>query len=326
MKIYIPATPAPEDLRHLTDNLDERLSIFTGDTIPDEYHVLVTGRPSEAQLQASPCLHTLLIPFAGLPTVTREQMRDYPNITIYNLHHNKVTTGEMALSLLFACARQLIPAHNRFRQHDWTPRYAPLQQVILYQKTVLILGYGSIGQYIAPVLKALGMNVLGIRRTQSDSDNGIYTLDSLHDLLPKADVLMVTIPATDETTGLLGETEFDLLPDNAIVVNVGRAGVIDQQAFYDALKSGKLHAGASDVWYHYPSGNLEPPFDDKNMTVAPADVPFHELDNMVMSPHRAGAFGNADVERMRYTRMAELMNQLAKGEHLPNRVDLDRGY
>lgn len=327
MNIHISRDMSETSIQILRDHLDAGITFTTDDDpLPDDFHVLIAGRPSEEQLQASPNLHTLLIPFAGLPAETRERMTNYPDIAIYNLHHNNITTGEMALALLFACARQLIPAHNTFRQHDWTSRYLPLQQVILYQKTVVILGYGSIGQYIAPVLTALGMNVIGVRRTNPDPDNGIYTMDSFYDLLPKANVLMVALPATDETTGLLGEREFALLPENAIVVNVGRGPVIQQEAFYHALKSGKLHAGASDVWYHYPQGNLEPPFGDDVKEVAPADVPFHELDNMVMSPHRGGAFDNEDVERMRYTNIASLMNKLARGETLPNRVDLSRGY
>jgi len=326
MKIYIPRTPDADSLHLLRNHLDKGITVTTGEDIPDDFHVIVAGRPSDEQLQASSHLHTLLIPFAGLPAETSERMVNYPDVAIYNLHHNNITTGQMALALLLACARQLIPAHNQFRQHDWSSRYLPLEQIMLYQKTALILGYGSIGQYIAPVLTALGLDVIGIRRTQADPDNGIYTLDSLHDLLPKADVLMVTLPATDETTGLLGAHEFDLLPDKAIVVNVGRGAVIQQEAFYNALKSGKLHAGASDVWYDYPMGIQDPPFDEDITNHPPADMPFHELDNMIMSPHRGGAFGNADVERMRYARIAELMNRLARGESLPNRVDLSQGY
>lgn len=326
LNIYIPDAPTPEELARLTSQLDAGIHVAVGETLPDDFHVLIAGRPTADLLNASPNLHTLLIPFAGLPDVTRQIMRDYLQITVYNLHHNNIATAEMALALIFACARQLIPAHNTFRHNDWSTRYAPLPQVILHGKTTLILGYGSIGQHVAPVLKALGMRVLGIRRSQSDPDNGIYTMGSLHDLLPQANVLLCTLPATDETTGLIGAREFELLPDSAIVVNVGRGIVIDQQAFYEALKSRKLHAGASDVWYHYPNAEEFRKTSDGVTDLAPSDVPFGELDNMIMSPHRAGAFGNPDVERFRYNRIAELMNQLAKGEPLPNRVDLDRGY
>lgn len=326
MKIYIPRIPDDDSLSLLRQHLDEGITVAVGDDIPDDYHVIIDGRPTDEQLQASPNVHTVIIPFAGLPTETRTLMANYPNIAVYNLHHNNITTGEMALALLFACARQLIPVHNEFRQNDWTSRYLPLPQVVLYQKTVVILGFGSIGQYLAPILRAMGMTVIGVRRTNPDPEQGIYTLDHLHEVLPKANVLLVALPATDETANLLGEQEFDLLPDKAIVVNVGRAAVIQQEAFYNALKSGKLHAGASDVWYHYPGGKPTPPFGGDITDCAPADVPFHELDNMVMSPHRGGAFGNEDVEQMRYTRIAELMNMLARGETLPNRVYLDKGY
>lgn len=325
LNVYIPQTPPNSDLMLLTNHLDDGILLYIGEDAPDDYHVLITGRPTKAQLDLSGNLHTLVIPFAGLPAGTRELMRGYPEITVYNLHHNAVATGEMALALLFACARLLVPADREFRQHDWTCRYAPSPQVVLAQKTVLILGYGSIAKSISPALKAMGMNVLGVRRTAADPDQGIYTLDSLHELLPKAQVLLVTLPATDETSGLLGKDEFDLLPDGAIVVNVGRAQVIDQHAFYDTLKSGKLHAGASDVWYHYPDATRA----DSNTNTPPADAPFHKLDNMIMSPHRAGAFGNTDVEQARYASIARLLNLLGSGasdHHLPTKVDLGRGY
>ncbi len=325
LNIYIPQSPPNSELMYLTNHLDDGILLNTGEDVPDDYHVLITGRPTKAQLDASGNLHTLVIPFAGLPAETRELMRDYPDVAVYNLHHNAVVTGEMALALLFACARLLVPADRKFRQHDWTSRYEPSPQVMLDKKTVLILGYGSIAKSISPVLKAMGMHVLGIRRSAAKSDEGIYTLDSLHELLPKAQVLLVTLPATDETAGLLKKDEFDLLPDGAIVVNVGRAQVINQHAFYDALKSGKLHAGASDVWYHYPDAKRA----DSKTNTPPADAPFHELDNMIMSPHRAGAFGNTDVEQARYTSIAKLINRLGSGasdDDLPNRVDLERGY
>lgn len=325
LNIYIPQTPPNSDLMYLTNHLDDGILLYVGEGAPDDYHVLITGRPTKAQLDASDDLHTLVIPFAGLPAETRELMRSYPDVAVYNLHHNAVATGEMALALLLACARMLVPADRKFRQHDWTSRYEPPPQVVLDKKTVLILGYGSIAKSISRVLKAMGMNVLGVRRSEAEPGQGIYTLESLHELLPQAQILLVTLPATDETADLLGKDEFDLLPDGAIVVNVGRASVIDQYAFFDALKSGKLHAGASDVWYHYPDAKRA----DSKTNTPPADAPFHELDNMIMSPHRAGAFGNTDVEQARYASIAKLMNLLECGADtadLPNRVDLERGY
>jgi phosphoglycerate dehydrogenase-like enzyme len=129
---------------------------------------------------------------------------------------------------------------------------------------------------------------------------------------------MCTLPLTDQTRGLIGEKEISLLPDHAILVNIGRGPVVDQGALYHALKDGKLHSAGIDVWYNYP------PDEDARANTPPADYPFHELDNIVMSPHRGG--GAAEVEVLRMTHLAELLNAVARGGPVPNKVDLEAGY
>ena len=190
----------------------------------------------------------------------------------------------------------------------------------LYGKTALLLGYGAVGQTLAPMLRALGMELRIVRRHQPDPDRHIYTTADLPALLPEAHAVLVCLPGTPETQHLLGTPELFSLPRGAIVINVGRAEVIDQYAVYGALKSGHLHAAGQDVWYSYP-GTLE-----GRVLHPPAEVPFHELDNMVMSPHRAGGVKNEDVERSRMQALAAMLNAAAHGEPLPHRVDLDRGY
>ncbi len=325
LSVYIPNTPTKSELNYLSNHLSGITALLTGKNTPDVFHVLVTGRPTREQLETSTSLHTLIIPFAGLPADTRELMKNYPHIKIYNSHHNAIATGEMALTLMFACARLIIPADKSFRKQDWSSRYQPSPQIILNQKNALILGYGSIAKSITPALKALGMNVTGIRRSKNNPEKNIYTPEYLHQLLPHTHILIVTLPATDETTGIINKKEFELLPKGAIVINVGRAQVIDQHAFYNALKTKHLHAGASDVWYHYPSS--EKP--NSKINTHPADAPFHELNNIVMSPHRAGAFGNHDVEKARYAFIANLINLIADNKNnpqLPPPVCLETGY
>jgi len=146
----------------------------------------------------------------------------------------------------------------------------------------------------------------------------VHTSEHLHQLLPQANVLMVTLPLTEETRGIIGQDELKLLPPDAIVVNVGRGPVIDQEALYFTLKEGALHSAGIDVWYNYP---LDP---ESRGNTPPADFPFHELDNVVMSPHRGG--GAKDVEILRMSHLAQLLNAAAKGKPLPNQVDLSLGY
>lgn len=308
----------------LLDNLDPEIHLQTGEQIPQpaEYEILIAGRPTPAQLEASPRLHTLVIPWAGMPEVTAELIAGYPHIRVHNLHHNAVATAETALMLLMAAAKQIIPIERRFRENDWRPRYAPNPAITLSGKTALILGYGSIGQHVGEVCAALGMRVLGTRRSLTSPIRAgaaeLYPASTLHQLLPQANALIVTLPLTGETRGLIGAAELALLPPQAVVVNVGRGPVIDQFALYEALKEGHLHSAGLDVWYNYPQDEAS------RVNTPPADVPFHLLENVVLSPHRGG--GAADIETARMTHLANILNNAAHGKPLPNQIDLERGY
>ena len=314
---------APEDthLKFLRQQLNDTINLTLGkETIPDDVHILIGGRPSREQLMDKPNLHTLFIPFAGLPKETATLMRDFPHIAVHNLHHNAPMTAEMALALLFGTAKHLIPVDQSLRQNDWTVRYENvLPSMILDGKTILIVGYGAIGKIIGRVCEALNMTVLGIRRTPDDADN-IYPPSALHDLLPKADVLMIALPGTSDTEGMIGEEEISLLPKGAILVNVGRGLVVDQQALYEALKRKHLFGAGIDVWYNYPRSK------EARIDTAPADFPFNELDNIVMSPHRAGGGGADEVEYRRMQAIADLLNTVVRGNPMPNKIDLNAGY
>ncbi len=310
---------APATLNDLTD---ERLEITWGDTPPADYEILVFGRPTAVQLTTNPSLRTVITPFAGVPGSTLKLMRDYPDISLHNLHHNARATAETAVTLLLAAAKFVVPIDNELRRSDWTSRYDQRPIATLYGMRALILGYGRIGRHIAPPLQALGMTVTGVRRTApAQSDKGgvrVCAVDALPDLLPTTDALISTLPLTGETRGLIGAHELDLLPNDAIVVNVGRGPTIDERALYEALRDGKLRAAAIDVWYHYPDDESE------RTNTPPSQFPFHELDNVVMSPHRAGFIGMAEDTRLRH--LADLLKAAAAGQPIPNEVDRVLGY
>ena len=317
------------DLAALRAHLAPGVEATAGLALPDpaSFDILVAGRPTLEQLQASPNLRLLVIPFAGLPDETRALLTDPANglgrVAVHNLHHNTVQTAEMALALLLAAARLLVPNDQALRRGNWTLRHNPLPITILHGKTVLILGYGAIGQHVGRVCQALGMNVLAVRRqtgTMSTPEAAVYGVAALPSLLPRADVLMVTLPLTDETRGLIGEGELALLPAGALLVNVGRGPVVDEAALYRALASGHLAAAGLDVWYRYPEGEAE------RAHTLPSAYPFHELDNVVLSPHSGGGLGSPYTERERVLHLARLINAVQRGDPAPNRVDLALGY
>ena len=325
IKAHIHYPPVDSAKETLLKHLDPQVEPTFGPDLPQpaDYDILVAGRPNRVQLRASPNLKTLIIPWAGLPDGTQQLLADFPHISVHNIHHNAATTAETALALLLSAAKFLVPIDRIFRANDWTPRYQSSPSIMLSGKTILILGFGRIGSRIGRVCHALDMQVIGIKRqvarqTSLDYPVKIHPLRALHDLLPQAQVLMITLPNTPDTTGLIGSQELSAMPRGGLLVNVGRGPIVDQFALFEVLKNQHLAAAGLDVWYSYPDSR------DSRASTPPADVPFNELDNIVMSPHRAGTVREIEVLRMRH--VAELLNAAASGQPIPNPVDLQRGY
>jgi len=304
----------------LPAQLDPRIHVTTGSIVSPDTHILIGGRPTREQLIACPDLHALIVPWAGVPENTRELLHDFPQITLHNLHHNAAATAETALALLLSAARFIVPIDQRLRANDWSPRYAPSRSIGLHDKTALIIGYGQIGQRVGRVCRALEMMVLATRRNRVEQDDvaEVHAMADLPQLLPRSHALIITAPLTPETQGLIGEQELALLPRGGILINVGRGAIVDEAALYQALKGGHLAAAGLDVWYNYPRDEAA------QINTPPSQFPFHELDNVVLSPHRGGDEAGIDTSRMQH--LAELLNAAARGEDMANRVNLATGY
>lgn len=313
-------------LARLRRLLPADVQLTTGSDLPQpaDYHILVAGRPTRAQIEASPNLRALVVPWAGIPESTRELMLDYPGIAVHNLHHNAAPVAELVLALLLAAAKFIVPFDRSLRAHDWTPRYQPSPAPLLAGQTALVLGYGAIGQRVARLCRGLGMEVIASRRRASmpphRDEHGVLIAPAaaLHELLPQAAALLICLPHTPETTGLIGARELKLLPPHAVLVNIARGPVVDEAALYHALRERSILAAGLDVWYHYPADEAA------RSHTPPSNYAFHELDNVVMSPHRGGA--STATERLRMEHLATMLNAAAQGEPLPNRVDLEAGY
>lgn len=254
---------------------------FGGDP-PPQTTIWVEGRPDAARLDALTELCAIVVPYAGIPGATAKLLRDRPGIKLFNLHHNGADTAEMALALLFALARRLPALDAGLRKGDWEGRYQSADAVRLDGKTAVVLGMGAIGTRVFRVLEAVGMRVIGVRRS------GGTTLD---EALPQGQIVMVTLPLTPETEGLLDARRLALLPPGALVVNVGRGPVIDEEAFYRALESGQIGGAGLDVWWRYPGR------DDDRRAHSPSRFDFSALPNVVMAPHVGGATDASEAHR-----------------------------
>jgi phosphoglycerate dehydrogenase-like enzyme len=262
------ALRSQEAMADLRRRLDASIHLTTGPElpVPPTYHILVAGRPHRHELAGSPNLQALIVPWAGIPESTAQLMREFPAVAVHNLHHNALPVAEHALALLLAAAKCLVPMDQALRRHDWRPRYEPNPSLLLEGKTALVLGYGAIGHRVANLCRGLGMEVIAVRRhapssgslpnwddRQENAGNPhegasrVVSIQDLHRLLPQSDVLLVCLPHTEETTGLIGARELALLPAQAVLVNIGRGPIVDEAALYYALREGRLYAAGLDV-------------------------------------------------------------------------------
>ena len=324
LHVHMIHPPPDSALAALREAIDAGIDLSVGMDVLEEAQVLVAGRPTREQLATSKMLRALVIPYAGVPDTTRDLLlAEYPHLDVYNLHHNAMAAAELAIGLLLAAAKTLLPVDRSFREHDWRSRYDGAPTLLLEGKRALILGLGAIGTRLATLCDAFGMTVSAIRANPERLHPqfvDVHGPDTLHALLPIADVLLICLPLTTDSTGLIGQPELALLPSSAILVNIARGPIVDEEALYCALAEKRIAAAGVDVWYNYPKD--EP----SRANTPPSAYPFHELDNVVMSPHRGGAFRLEELEAKRMADLAATLNAIARGECVPHRVDLEAGY
>jgi phosphoglycerate dehydrogenase-like enzyme len=325
LKAHFLQAPAPRLLAELQNQLQPDIQLTTGLELPApaDFEILIATRVTCQQLEASSNLRAIIYPYTGVSEESLKLLAEYPHIAVHNSHHPAASTAEMALALLLAAARRLVPADGNLRKGDWTLRGPNDKGLVLEGKTLVLVGYGQIGQRVAKVCQALGMQVVAMRRNMdapvpSALSVELHPVSKLRQLLPRADVLVVAVPLTPETRGLIGAPELALLPRGALLVNVGRGPIVEEQALYTALRDGTLGAAGLDVWYTYPADA------EARTHTLPSAYPFQDLDNVVLSPHRGGL--TADSEKQGMTQLAAMLNAAARGEIIPNRVDVTAGY
>lgn len=320
----MPAAEEGAFLSALRSELPSGVALYVGaDPLSQSaIRVLIEGVPTREQLDTCPRLERVIIPYAGVPEKTRELLAAQPHIGLHNLHHNAAPAAELALALMLAAVKRIVPHDRDLRGGDWRRRYRPPETTTLAGRQVLVLGYGAIGRRVARACQALGMTVSAIRRSQGapDSDQvaALYPPDALRELLPDAQVLFLCLPLTPETAGLIGPEELGLMPLDACLVNVGRGPLVDERALFECLRGHPLFCAGLDVWYRYPRSEQE-----RGNTV-PSSYPFHELENVVLSPHRGGLTRQNELQRAQA--LALLLRAVADATPVPNQVDLEQGY
>lgn len=318
MKVWYPRLSSAEAIARLRELAGEGVELFGNDSGGTDFDVLIDGWPDADRLDASRSLKSVIVPFTGVPPETLSLLRQRPHLSLHNIHHSSPETAEMALALMFAVSKRIVPMDQLLRKGDWSPRWDDAQSMRLEGKRSLVLGYGGIGRRIAKACVALGMRVTVLRNRPELGAEALVTMvpfQGLPEALARADVLHIALPLTQQTEGMIGGSELAALPKGAILINVARARIVDERSLFEALASGHLGGAGLDVWYRYPKPGEK---------VAPSDYPFESLENVVLSPHRGGS--STEVETHRFEHIAKLLRQAAQGEEMENRIDLEKGY
>lgn len=186
---------------------------------------------------------------------------------------HETSTAELAVALTLAVQRHVDAFAVDTREGRWSPVYAQS----LADRRVLLLGYGGVGKAVAARLAPFEVEVVPVASRARDEDGvHVHGVDELPDLLPTAEILILTLPGGDATRHIIGEAELAALPDGALVVNVGRGPLIDTDALVRHAKAGRIRA-ALDVT------------DPEPLPEAPEAHPLWGIPGVLIAPHVGGA-------------------------------------
>jgi len=274
---------------------------------------LVTLAFTREMAAAAGRLKLVQVPGAGLDRIDRSALA--ASTALANAYGHEVGIAEYALGAMLALTRQFGRLDAALRRGTWDSQWAvgvppPPPWPELAGKTLGILGYGHIGQALARRARAFDLTVLATRRTPVP-DPGVLVRgpEALDDVLSRADYLVITLPLGAETRGLLGGRELGRMKRGAVLVNVARAEIVDEDALYQALADGGLAGAALDVWYRYPKTSEPTP---------PSRRPFHELPNVLMTPHVSG--WTEGMLQARAATIAGNIERVARGEPPQNLI------
>ena len=247
------------------------------------------------------------VPGAGYDAIDLEAVPH--SAVVCNCYGHEQAIAEYTMAALLMRQVPLAAADERLRGGDWAYRFRHSEAIHdeLADKTIGLLGFGHIGRAIAARAKAFEMRVHVANRSPVPASALVDRSFGLHALAafwPSADFFVVTLPLAAETLGIVGAAAFTAMRPTAVLVNVGRGLTVDERALFDALKNGRIAGAVIDTWYNYPSS--------ASPKVYPSALPFHELSNVVMTPHMSG--WTPGTIRRRQRTIADNVDRLMRGD------------
>ena len=270
-----------------------------------EQATVILGWPRERDLKRAPNLKWFQTMWAGADEYLEEGVLPEGVVLTSSSGSNKRSVAEHMLASVLSLCRRLPQYRDSQREHTWSDEG---KMKTLLDATVLVVGTGNIGSLFGTMCQAMGSYTIGVKRTVTGAVEGfdeVYCVDQLHELLPRADVVAMVLPHSEQTRGMMGAEEFALMKEDAIFINCGRGSAVDADALVQVMQQGKLWGAALDVTVPEP---------------LPEDSPLWDIPNLLLTPHVAGGM-RLEITRVACVKMAQdnLRRYLA-GEELLNVV------
>jgi len=267
----------------------------------------------DRSLPPAPRLQLLQLPASGLDAVDLAAVPD--GCAVCNVFEHDIGISEYVLAAMLHWTVDLAGRSARFRVGSWaeSPRLAGAFRPELASRTLGCVGYGSIGRAVARRARAFGMPVVAVTRTPRPVDpapDWLRGFDALDRLLEAADFVLIACPLTEGTRGLIAEAQLARMKRDAVLINVARGPIVDEDALFAALREGAIGGAVLDTWWRYPSP-AEP-------DARPSRHPFHELANVVMTPHLSG--WTEGLMPRRFAVIIDNLERLAAGRPLLHQV------
>ncbi|NLA57462.1 MAG: D-2-hydroxyacid dehydrogenase [Firmicutes bacterium] len=271
------------------------------------------GWPPRKFLKEAPGLSWIHLPSAGADGYTDPGIYAHSDVILTNSTGVfGIPLAEHAFAMMLAFSRTI----NRYIRLQQERRWEKLPSSDeLYGKTLGILGLGDIGTQLALRAKAFGMKVWGYKRRITDKppcvDHLVTGPDGLRELLAASDYVVIALPLTRETNKLMGQRELGWMQPHAVLINVGRGPIVDEQALIDALKEGRLAGAGLDVFEEEP---------------LPPTSPLWDMPNVIITPHSGGVTPEANRRSTDIFCFNLKLWLEGRKDEMRNVVDLEAGY
>ncbi len=267
----------------------------------------------DADLPAAPKLKLIHLPASGLDQIDLAALP--AGCRLCNTFEHDIGVSEYVMAAMLHFTVDLDRRSDRFKSGSWrdTPQLFGAFRPELAGKTLGCIGYGTIGRAVARRAQAFGMRIMAITRRPRPVDpdpDWIGGFGLAEALIEAADFVLVACPLNDQTRGLLGPRYLGAMQSTAVLINVARGPIVDEDVLFEALKSKKIAGAALDTWYHYPSPG--------DTDVRPSRHPFETLDNVIMTPHCSG--WTEGLMARRFAVIIDNIERLRDGRKLVNQV------